>query len=137
MLLTASVITWYNFSPEFLFWIYKWMKFISICFHSIVFKPCQKINRSMFEYFIFSGFLSTVYGVLSSVWPAISTSYMKRNRSHKKILNKSGPKIEPCRTPNSISSQEPETDSGLVKLVVMTNVFFNNQQHEIKTRQFI
>ena len=25
-----------------------------------------------------------------------------------------------------------EADSGLVKLVVMTNVFFNNQQHEIK-----
>ena len=30
-----------------------------------------------------------------------------------------------------------EADSGLVKLVVMTNDFFNNQQHEIKTRQFI
>ena len=30
-----------------------------------------------------------------------------------------------------------EADSGLVKLVVMTNLFFNNQQHEIKTRQFI
>ena len=30
-----------------------------------------------------------------------------------------------------------ETDSGLVKLVVMANVFFNNQQHEIKARQFI
>ena len=26
----------------------------------------------------------------------------------------------------------PEADSGLVKLVVMTNIFFNNQQHEIK-----
>ena len=32
---------------------------------------------------------------------------------------------------------DPEADSGLVKLVVMTNVFFNNQQHEIETRQFI
>ena len=31
----------------------------------------------------------------------------------------------------------PGTDSGLVKLVVMTNIFFNNQQHKIKTRQFI
>ena len=31
----------------------------------------------------------------------------------------------------------PEADSGLVKLVVMTNIFFNNQQHEIKTRQFL
>ena len=30
----------------------------------------------------------------------------------------------------------PEADSGLVKLVVMTNIFFNNQQHEIKTRRF-
>ena len=26
----------------------------------------------------------------------------------------------------------PEADSGLVKLVVMTNIFFNNQQREIK-----
>ena len=31
---------------------------------------------------------------------------------------------------------KPETDSGLVKLVVMTNVFFNNQQHEIKIKRF-
>ena len=31
----------------------------------------------------------------------------------------------------------PETDSGLVQLVRMTNVFFNHQQHEIKTKQFI
>ena len=30
-----------------------------------------------------------------------------------------------------------EADSGLVKLVVMNNVFFNNQQHEIKTKRFI
>ena len=30
-----------------------------------------------------------------------------------------------------------DADSGLVKLVVMTNLFFNNQQHEIKTRQLI
>ena len=28
-------------------------------------------------------------------------------------------------------------DFGKVKLVVMTNIFFNNQQREIKTRQFI
>ena len=32
---------------------------------------------------------------------------------------------------------DTEANSGLAKLVVMTNVFFNNQQHEIKTRQFI
>ena len=31
----------------------------------------------------------------------------------------------------------PEADSGLVKLVVMTNVFFNKQQHEIKIKRFI
>ena len=30
-----------------------------------------------------------------------------------------------------------QVDSELVKLVVMTNVFFNNQQHEIKTKWFI
>ena len=29
-----------------------------------------------------------------------------------------------------------EADSGLVKLVVVTNIFFNNQQHEIKTKRF-
>ena len=33
--------------------------------------------------------------------------------------------------------EEIEADSGLVKLVVMTNVFFNNQQHKIKTKRFI
>ena len=32
-----------------------------------------------------------------------------------------------------VPSYIPEADSGLVKLVVMTNAFFNNQQHEIKT----
>ena len=31
----------------------------------------------------------------------------------------------------------PEADSGLVKIVVMTNVFFNKQQHEIKIKRFI
>ena len=30
-----------------------------------------------------------------------------------------------------------ETDLGLVKLVMMTNIFFNNQQHEIRIKQFI
>ena len=30
-----------------------------------------------------------------------------------------------------------EADSGLVKLVVMTNVFFNYKQHEIKTKWFV
>ena len=30
----------------------------------------------------------------------------------------------------------PEVDSGLVKLVVMTNVFFNNQQYKIKIKRF-
>ena len=30
-----------------------------------------------------------------------------------------------------------EANSGLVKLVVMTNVFFINQPHEIKTNRFV
>ena len=30
-----------------------------------------------------------------------------------------------------------EVDSRLVKLVVMTNTFFNNQQHKVKIKQFI
>ena len=29
-----------------------------------------------------------------------------------------------------------EADSGLVKVVVMTNVFFNNQEHEIEIKWF-
>ena len=32
---------------------------------------------------------------------------------------------------------KPGADSGLVKLVVMTNVFFNNQQHQIKIKRFL
>ena len=31
----------------------------------------------------------------------------------------------------------PGADSGLVKLVVMTNVFFNNQQHKIKIKRLL
>ena len=37
---------------------------------------------------------------------ASNINFMKRNRSYKKILNKSGPRIERCDTPNNISSQE-------------------------------
>ena len=36
-----------------------------------------------------------------------------------------------------IDLSKSEADSGLVNLVGMTNVFFNNQRHEIKTKQFI
>ena len=36
-----------------------------------------------------------------------------------------------------IDLSKSEADSELVKLVGMTNVFFNNQQHKIKTKQFI
>ena len=32
---------------------------------------------------------------------------------------------------------ETGADSGLVKLVVMTNVFFNNQQYKIKIKRFL
>ena len=31
----------------------------------------------------------------------------------------------------------PKADSGLVKLVIMTNVFFNKQQHKIEIKRFI
>ena len=33
-------------------------------------------------------------------------------------------------------SHQTEANSGLVKLVVMTNVFFNNQEHKIEIKQF-
>ena len=36
-----------------------------------------------------------------------------------------------------LSISSTEADSGLVKLVVMTNVFFNKQQDEIEIKRFI
>ena len=36
-----------------------------------------------------------------------------------------------------VSEKNSGAHSGLVKLVVMTNVFFNNQQHKIKIKRFI
>ena len=35
------------------------------------------------------------------------------------------------------SNQESEAESGLVKSVVMTNLFFNSQQHKIEIKWFI
>ena len=45
-----------------------------------------------------STFLAERYGVLSSAKFAISISLCIRNKSAKKMLNRSGPKIEPCGT---------------------------------------
>ena len=44
--------------------------------------------------------------VLSSAELAKSLSYMTRNKSLGKMLNKLGPNIDPCGTPKRISSQE-------------------------------
>ena len=52
------------------------------------------------------------------------------------LMNDISVTIEMCVESVSVLSNS-EADSGLVKLVAMTNVFFNNQQHEIKTRQCI
>ena len=44
--------------------------------------------------------------------------------------------IDEC-TSNNSHKVFTGADSGLVKLVVMTNVFFNNQQHKIKIKRFL
>ena len=36
-----------------------------------------------------------------------------------------------------LTRKHPGADSGLVKLVVMTNVIFSNQQHKIKIKRFL
>ena len=51
-------------------------------------------------------FRPVTYGVLSSGKLAISYLSIMKKRSHKWILKKSGPNIEPCGTPDIISFQE-------------------------------
>ena len=46
------------------------------------------------------------YGVLSSAKLAISNFSIMKKRSHKWILKKSGPNIEPCETLDIISLQK-------------------------------
>ena len=58
-----------------------------------------------FNYNIFKS-STTKKGILSSAWLASSTSFIMKNKSHKKILNKRGPKIDPGGTPNKIYSHE-------------------------------
>ena len=36
----------------------------------------------------------------------MATSFIDWNKSHKNMLNKSGPKMDPCGTPQSTSFQE-------------------------------
>lgn len=38
----------------------------------------------------------TVDGVLSSAWPGKLSSFIKRNKSNRIMLNKMGPKMDPC-----------------------------------------
>ena len=51
-----------------------------------------------------STFLAERYGILSSAKFAISVSLCIRNKSAKKMLNRSCPKIEPYGTPNITAS---------------------------------
>ena len=46
------------------------------------------------------------YGMLSSTYLAMSRSLIKRNKSHKNMLNKSCSKIDHCGTSKSKSVQE-------------------------------
>ena len=46
-----------------------------------------------------------MYGVLSSAWLAMSIPFAVKNKFAKKILNKSGPSIKPCGTPNILFNQ--------------------------------
>ena len=43
----------------------------------------------------------TVYGVLPPSELAMSTSFIKKSKSHKNMLNKSGPNLDPCETPKA------------------------------------
>ena len=54
----------------------------------------------------FSKDVMTFRGASPDTKGVISSIIIKR--SHIKILNNKGPKIDPCRTPNKISSQELE-----------------------------
>ena len=58
-------------------------------------------------------------------------------RTKANIFPKTSTKEQRLERTDKLGSERAEADSGLVKLVVMTNVFFNNQQHEIKTHRFI
>ena len=54
-----------------------------------------------------SSILSDIaYGVVPYVQFAISVLFKVKNKSARNMLNKRGPKIEPCDTPNSISCHE-------------------------------
>ena len=50
--------------------------------------------------------LPTKKVVLLSAWLGKSASFIMKNKSHKNMLNKRSPKIDPWGTPNKISSHE-------------------------------
>ena len=50
--------------------------------------------------------LPTQYNVLSSAYLAMSELDINKNKSHKNILKKKGPRADPCGTPNRISDHE-------------------------------
>ena len=54
---------------------------------------------------------------------------------NKSILKESEHLIQSAWSKNT--TLKSGADSGLVKLVVMSNVFFNNQQHKIKIKRFL
>ena len=74
------------------------MAFVMVCFHVIVGKPFKKFQSigRIFE---------RCYGIYRSITRykrSVIIEYCKR--SHIKILNNKGPNIDPCGTPNKISS---------------------------------
>ena len=74
---------------------------ISFEFQTTAFATFQKIKKSIFEYFNYSfrAFIYPLWRMVVSIAGNISIVY-------KNILNKSGPKTEPCSTSANISSRE-------------------------------
>ena len=77
----------------------------------------QELNKKDLMQQVFFFFLSSIDNIFMKQW--VKTVVKLVRQTTKQLLTTA------------------EADSGLAKLVVKTNVFFNNQQHEIKTRQFI
>ena len=76
-----------------------------------------------------STFLAERYGVLSSAKFAIWISLRIRNKSAEKMLNRSGPKFEPCGTPNITASHS------LYELLTLALFFYVTDNYELILKQ--
>ena len=84
---------------------YEKLAFISITFQKVVFKPLEQRYWSLLKelYNIFYIFSRKIWRIIIHQVCNIN-SLCIRNKSAKKVLNRIGPKIEPCSTPNITAS---------------------------------